>query len=140
MSMTPTTLPTKPVENWEAVRDEWLAILEQFFTDVEAWAKKQDWATLRTPKNLTETRIGSYTSCRLLVHMIEGRLVFDPMARFVSGGDGLIDWYVLPSYDSSFLVREGNVWQLYAGGPQSEGTTWSEDVFVKTAREMVKRA
>lgn len=138
--MTPSTLPTKPVDNWETVRDEWLTTLEQFFAEVEGWAKKQDWATLRTPKTLTETRLGSYTTSRLLVHSIEGRLVFDPMARFVAGGEGLIDWYVLPSYDSSFLVREGKGWRLNMDGPEPTESLWSEEVFVNAARDMVKKA
>jgi hypothetical protein len=133
-------LPTKPVENWDAFRDDWLAALDCFFTEVETWAKKQDWATLRSAKTITESGLGSYTTSRLLVHLLEGRLVFDPLARFVYGASGLIDWYVMPSYDSLSLVLTLDGWRLHT--VRSNGTTvpWSEEVFVNTARELVKKA
>jgi hypothetical protein len=72
--------------------------------------------------------------------MIEGRLVFDPLARFVYGASGLIDWYVMPSYDSLSLVLTEDGWRLHTD--RSNGTTvpWSEEVFVNTARELVKKA
>lgn len=82
--MTPTSLPKRPVENWEQVRDEWVAAVEQLAAAAAAWAKKQDWAVRRDPKTITEDRLGSYTVPRLLIHAPEGRLSTRP-GRAVRG-------------------------------------------------------
>src|SRR5262249_41906726 len=83
--MPPSAKPRKPVENWEQVRDEWVTAVDRFMTEVEGWARKQEWATLRDPKTIDEDRIGAYTVPRLLVHAIFGRFLFDPVCRFVVG-------------------------------------------------------
>jgi len=34
-------LPTKPLENWQQIRDEWISAVEQLVEDAENWSQKQ---------------------------------------------------------------------------------------------------
>ena len=44
------TLPRRPVENWEAVRDEWVAAVERIVDDAEAWATRAAMARPSRPE------------------------------------------------------------------------------------------
>src|SRR5262245_9886124 len=114
--MTQSTLPRKPVENWEQVRDEWVAAVEQLVRDAETWSQGQGWAVRKEPKTITEDRLGSYTVPRLLIHASSGRLLLDPVARYIPGATGLVDLYVLPSYDPVLVPRSADGWHLLPGG------------------------
>ena len=83
--MVQSTLPIKPVENWEQVRDEWVAAVERLTGDAESWARGQGWAARREPKTVMEDRLGQYAAPRLLIHSPAGRLLLDPIARYVPG-------------------------------------------------------
>jgi hypothetical protein len=134
-------LPWNPVENWEQVRDEWIGAVERFMAAVEAWAAKHEWGTRRDPKRIEESRLGPYVLSRLLVHAVFGRFVLDPVCRYVAGGEGLIDFYAIPSYDSLTIVRDaGGSWFLHLDeGAHVERLPWTEEVFIETVgrlREM----
>src|SRR6478672_10880470 len=61
------TLPRRPVENWEAERDEWVAAVERIVDDAESWAREQPWFVHRDRKTITEDRIGSYEVAVLMI-------------------------------------------------------------------------
>ncbi len=132
--------PKKPVENWEQVRDEWVAAIEQLVRETEAWAQAQGWATRRDPKTATEYRLGGYTVPRLLIHAPAGRLLLDPIARYVPGALGVVEFCALPSYDSVRLGRTADGWVLH---PESEGEAprpWSEEVFRESGLQLLESA
>ena len=51
------TLPRRPVENWEAVRDEWVAAVERIADDAEAWAPSSNGSSIAVGSR--SPRIGS---------------------------------------------------------------------------------
>ena len=139
--MSPEVRATDPAEGEEHVRDEWIAIVDALYRQVEGWAKAQEWATRRDPEWLEEDGLGRYQVWRLLVHAPEGRLVFKPMARLVFGAQGLIDLFVLPSYDPMMLVRhDDGGWRIHSFEDTSESRPWAESTFVELAHEMFARA
>lgn len=125
------------MQDREALRAEWLESVEAFIADAEAWSKKQGWATRRDPKTIDEESIGSYTVPRLLIHGVDGRLLLDPVTRFVVGGLGLVDFCVLPSYDWVKLVRTPAGWEFHPAQPDAPHRPWSEKAFVEVARELL---
>lgn len=137
--MSSVALPKTPIENWEQVRDEWISAVDQLLRDAEQWSRKQDWATRRDPKTITEDEngIGVYTVPRLLIHTIDGRLLLDPIARFVVGANGLVELCAMPSYDWARIVRTEKGWQLYTDKPDWVPQPWSEQVFLDTVRELI---
>jgi hypothetical protein len=136
--MTPATLPKSPVENWEQVRDEWVAAVEKLIQDAEAWSKKQDWATRRDPKTLKEKGQGEYIVPRLLIHTIDGRLLLDPIARDVMGATGLVELCVMPSYDSIKIVRFEDGWKMLPEKGDGEFTPLTEETFLATVLRLLK--
>lgn len=138
--MTQTVLPTKAVDDWEGVRDEWVAAVEQLVEDAEVWARKQDWAVRREAKTIREDRLGQYTVPRLLIHATVGRLLLDPVARFVPGARGAVDLYVLPSYDAAMISRADDGWRLHPIGADDVPLFWSEESFVQTALQLLATA
>jgi len=138
--MIQSVMPTKEVENWEGVRDEWIAAVEQLVEDAEVWARNQDWAVRRDAKTIREDRLGQYTVPRLLIHATEGRLLLDPVARYVPGARGVVDLYVLPSYDAVMISRADHGWRLHPIGADDEPRPWSEETFVHTVLQLLATA
>jgi hypothetical protein len=131
------TLPKKPVENWEQVRDEWVEAVEKLITEAEGWARRREWTTKRDAKRVEEDRLGPYTVPRLLVHAVFGRFVLDPVCRFVPGAEGLVDFYVMPSWDSLTIVRDRGLWYLHLDhGDRVERRPWTEEVFAETVHRL----
>ncbi len=132
---------TESVAGVVPIRDEWVAIVDALYHQVEGWAKALDWATRRDPEWFDEPGLGRYQVWRLLVHAPEGRLVFKPVARRVTGAQGLIDLFVLPSYDPMLLVRhDDGEWRIHSFADTSDSRPWAESTFVALAREMFARA
>ena len=129
-------LPKTPVENWEAVRDAWVADVERFMTQTEVWAKRQGWGTLRDVKTIEEHRIGRYDVPTLLIHDTFGRLHLNPIARFVAGADGRIDYTFMPSWDDSIIEKDGDAWFLLHEGGDGPRSPWTEEIFVKETRRL----
>jgi hypothetical protein len=138
--MSSATLPKRPVENWEQVRGDWVAEVERFMNQAEEWAKKQGWGTLQELKTIQEDRLGSYDVPRLLIHDTFGRLLLDPLARFVMGADGRIDLVVIPSWSGLILVKMPDGWFLLEDDADGPRFAWSEDVFVRTAKQLATSA
>ncbi len=133
------TLPKKPVENWEQVRDEWVGTVERFMSEAESWAKKHDWGTRRETKRIVEDRLGPYEVPRLLVHGTFGRVLLDPVARFVVGADGLIDFFAIPSYEGKIVVLSQGEWSLlHDRDAEGQRSPWSDSVFVESALHLVE--
>jgi hypothetical protein len=131
------TLPKTPVENWEHVRDEWVADVTGLVAEAEAWCREQGWSTRRVPKEVTEDRLGTYTVPQLLIQDVAGRVLLEPLARYVVGGTGLLDLYRMPAYDDmASVVREEGGWQIrdfqtWAARP------WSREAFLATVADWV---
>ena len=107
-------LPTKPVENWEQIRDDWVRTVERLVADVESWCRARDWPTRRIEKRIEEKRLGEYAVPALVFQVTFVKLMLEPIARFVSEALGLVDLYVMPQYDnvaSLFLRADG--WHIH---------------------------
>lgn len=107
--------PTKPVENWEAVRDAWVQTVNQLVTDVEGWCRARDWPTRRIEKKINDRSLGEYVVPALLIQVDLVKLLLEPVARFAPGSDGVVDLYRMPEYDdvASIYHRNGAWWVHY---------------------------
>ena len=132
-------LPRRPVENGEALRDDWVAAVEQVISDAEAWAREQHWFVHRGPKTLTESRLGSYEVPALLIQAPAGRFVIDPIARYVGGASGKIEFCVFPSYDYLMILRTEAGWQ-FETNPRTVSRPWSKQTFFEVISELARKA
>jgi hypothetical protein len=133
------TLPRHPVENGEALRDEWVAAVEQIISDAETWATEQKWFVHRGPKMITEDPLGSYEVPTLLIQAPAGRFVLEPMGRFVIGAMGKIEFCVFPSYYYVMLIRTDAGWQ-FETNPRTVSRPWSKQTFFEVASELARKA
>jgi hypothetical protein len=133
------TRPRHPEANGQAERDEWVAAVEQVVSDAEAWATEQHWFVHRGPKTITEGPIGSYEVPTLLIQAPAGRFVIDPIARYVIGALGEIDFCVHPSYYYVMIVRTDTGWQVRTN-PETIGRPWSKQTFFEVISELARKA
>ncbi len=133
------TLPRRPVESDEEQRDDWVAAVEQVVSDAEAWAMEQHWLVHRGPKTITEDRIGSYEVPVLLIQAPAGRFVIDPIARYVIGASGKIEFCVFPSYDYVMIIRTEAGWQ-FETNPKTVSRPWSKQTFFEVVSELARKA
>ena len=68
-----------------------------------------------------------------------GRFVLEPIARYVSGAPGSIDFCVFPSYDYVLIVRTDAGWQFVIDPPTLD-RPWSKEAFLEIATELARKA
>jgi hypothetical protein len=88
---------------------------------------------------LHEPLLGAYSAPRLLIHTLEGRLLLDPVTRFAAGAQGLVELSVMPSYDSVRITRANGAWDIQPDPPDDPSRQWTEEAFVTTVRESLRR-
>jgi hypothetical protein len=131
--MADTMQPPKAVENWQQVRDDWVAELNRVIAEAEEWAHQRGWGTLRDDRTIRENEIGSYRVPVLLIHTMKGRVLITPEARFVFGADGLIDVSVYPSLDTlTRLVRTPDGWRFTDAASGELADPWSAESLAET--------
>ncbi|HEX5269183.1 MAG TPA: hypothetical protein VFW33_01785 [Gemmataceae bacterium] len=124
----------------DLIKDEWLLAVKALVDEAESWAQKQHWAVKRDSKTIREPLLGEYAAPRLLIHSPDGRLLLDPVKAFWTGRNGLVEFCVLPSYDSAKIFREGGGWRVYPLRPNGRAQAWSETTFLKAARQLLQGA
>jgi hypothetical protein len=132
-------LPRHPVADAEAHRDDWVAAVEQVISDAEAWATEQHWFVHRGSKTITESRLGSYEVPALLIQAPAGRFVLDPIARYVIGALGKVEFCVFPSYDYVMILRTDAGWQ-FETNPKTVSRPWSKQTFFEVISELARKA
>lgn len=139
--MSATRAPEAPVENWEAIRDEWVAAVEALITDAESWCATRGWRSERQAKPVYERGIGSYEAPQLWFNPGRGRtLLLDVTARFVPGAAGVADLYRWPEFDGVMILRTEHGWHLHLPVERSEAKLlpWSEQAFGKAAEWLIQ--
>jgi hypothetical protein len=136
----PSAKPRKLVENWESVRDEWVQAVEQLVDEAEAWASERQWFVHRDCKTITEDGVGSYEVPVLMMRAPAGRLILEPLSRFVGKATGLVDLSVFPSYDRRSIVRTEKGWQFVKVGARNQYRRWSKTAFIEVATELAANA
>jgi hypothetical protein len=98
----------------EACRAEWLERLNDLVSSVETWAKEYGWATRRIEKTMKDSILGEYKAPALRIQEDFAQILLEPIARFTPGSEGVVDLYLMPSYDdvASIYFRDGT-WNLH---------------------------
>ncbi len=116
----------------EAVLPPWIADLDELLSQVESWCEAQDWPHKRQDKILRERLLGPYEVEQLCFHTGRAGFMLDPVARFVPGGLGLVDLYVLPTLDSVIILRSEDGWVLQVDRPGDvQVLPWGKEQFAR---------
>ncbi len=123
----------------DAVLPPWIADLDILLSQVESWCEEQDWPHKRQDKVLRERLLGPYAVEQLCFHTGRAGFMLDPVARFVPGGLGLVDLYVLPTLDSVILLRADDGWVLQVERPGNvQVLPWGKEQFRAAVSELAK--
>jgi hypothetical protein len=115
----------------EAVLPAWIAALDVLLSQVEAWCEEQDWSCMRQSKVIRERLLGPYEVQQLRFHTGRAGLMLDPVARFVPGGLGLVDLYVVPTLDSVMILRTEEGWKLHVEqSGETRSLPWTKEQFI----------
>jgi len=95
-------------------RPEWLEKLRKLVATVKGWADELDWATRTVDKKMEDAEIGNYKAPALLLQQETVRLFLEPVARAAPGTEGVVDLYLMPSYDDiASLYYYNNRWNVH---------------------------
>jgi hypothetical protein len=134
---------TTPEVNNVAVRDEWIAAVNELVTRVEGWCKELDWATRRSPKRIKDKALGTFDVPMLLMQQWDAKLLLSPINRFVGGeADGRVDLYTMPEYDDvAVLIRRNGDWQMRVqlGKDERDFVPFSRDTFKEVIETFARR-
>lgn len=114
-------------------RRRWKAALDDLADQIQSWAKARRWPVERPTVELEERRLGKYRAPSLHVHTGNGALVVEPIARYVTAGDGRVDIYGLLHFRKLLLIREKDAWKLYTEDRIPWPLPWGEKAFVNLA-------
>jgi hypothetical protein len=142
--------PQRPkVENPEKERDDWVSLLDQLVSQVNAWAQS-DWATRVIKKAMEDSVLGEYDAPALLMQRDTTRVLLEPITRFAPGADGVIDLYRMPAYDDiASLYRVDGEWKLHyafqggkiiAGTRNTEPLPFTEENFLRVLNAIAGHA
>ncbi len=92
---------------------EWLEAQEKMLKEATAAARARGWYVERDEKEVLESLLGTYNAPRLRIRTRDQEVVLDPIARFGSGRQGVVDLVVMPTYEMVYLVtfKDGR-WQI----------------------------
>jgi hypothetical protein len=131
-------------------RNEWLEKLSNLVTEVKGWARGFEWSTKIVEKKMSDPDIGDYKAPALLLQRETVRLFLEPIARDAPGTEGLVDLYLMPSYDdiaSLYYYKDRwNVHYMSEGAPtvgnirEAEGNPLTKETLQKVLEEMQSHA
>jgi|SRR5579872_5651619 len=131
--------PRRPIADWQEKLTDWVTEVNEVVQQVSAWAKANGWRTLTNHKVITEDFIGKYEVPRLLVHRPDGKLLLDPIARYVAGAAGRFELCAIPSYDSVLLVRADSGWRFFSTSRKKDiDLAWSNESFVTVCNKLLQ--
>jgi hypothetical protein len=102
-------------------RHKWFDRLGKLVGSVKQWATELGWSTKVIEKKMEDPEIGNYKAPALLVQEELIRILLEPVARSAPGTEGLVDLYLMPSYDDIaslyYYSDRWNVHYMFRGVP-----------------------
>jgi hypothetical protein len=97
-------------EQREQFRKHVAALVDQ----VRRWVEPHDWVTKIYPKKLRDVENQVYEIPALFLQKGAIRVLLDPVAYDVPGAEGVVDLYLMPTYDdmASLYLENGN-WMIH---------------------------
>lgn len=83
----------------DTVRDAWLRRLDDLVRNIRVWSEDLGWSTRVIEVQLNDSQLGKYKAPALLMQDDAVRLLLEPIARSAPGVKGVVDLYLMPSYD-----------------------------------------
>ena len=91
---------------------------------VRLWVEPHEWVTKAYPKKMRDVDDQAFEVPALFLQKGPVRVLVDPVAFDVPGAEGVVDLYLMPTYDDlASLYFEDGAWMIhYAFPPDPKGT------------------
>lgn len=109
-------------------QSRFLAFVNELVRQVEAWLEPEGWATSRYTKRMRAPDRSVFEIPALYLQRGPTRLLLDPVAFDVPGAEGLVDLYLMPSYDDmASLYLRGGRWAIHYASPSDSAVSAAID-------------
>ncbi len=93
---------------------------------IKSWAEPHEWITKTYPKKFRDDNLQPHEIPALYLQKGATRLLLDPVANDVPGSEGLVDLYLMPTYDDmASLYFQNNDWVIHYAFPADPWETHS---------------
>jgi hypothetical protein len=129
--------------DWGKRREEWLSAINDLYALIEAWVTEpvqRGIVTLqRSPKQIEEAHIGSYSVDDLLLSVGDEKVTFSPKGRNVFGAEGRVDVRG-EAGESMFVVQPGRRWSVVVSRyPTLRTESLDADSFSETMQAVMRQ-
>lgn len=118
-------------------RKQFQSRIDDLVNKVRGWVEPHEWVTKAYPKKMRDGDNQIYELPALFLQKGPTRLLLDPVAYDVPGAEGVVDLYLMPTYDdmASLFFDQGD-WTIHYTFPHdSVGTGSLADVQALPLRE-----
>lgn len=122
-------------------RDGWRARVNELVEQVSAWIDPNEWVTKPYPKKMRDADGTIFEVPSLVLQRSPTRLILDPIAYDVPGAEGLVNLYLMPTYDdtASLYLINGR-WQVHSRfSNQTTTTDVKQAEVIELSAETVKQ-
>ncbi|HEY4330028.1 MAG TPA: hypothetical protein VGN88_09850 [Phycisphaerae bacterium] len=117
-------------------RRKWKAALTQLIDDIAQWSEAHNWTAERHVVELNEDGLGAYKAPMIRIRKGRRTLTIQPLARFISGGDGRVDIEGRIAYKKLLLIRKKGDWKIFTNDRIPWPESWGEAAFIKLAEAL----
>ena len=105
-------------------RDQFQKLVGALVKQVQEWVEPHEWVTKPYPKKMRDVDRQVFEVPALFLQKGPTRILLDPVAYDVPGSEGVVDLYLMPTYDDlASLHLVNGEWVIhYAFPPDSMGT------------------
>lgn len=105
-----------------AKSDEFRDRVQNLVNQVRGWVEPQEWVTKPYPKRMRDDQDQKFEVPSLFLQKGPTRVLLDPVAYDVPGSDGVVDLYLMPTYDdlASLYLEQGD-WRIHYEFPADNG-------------------
>jgi hypothetical protein len=95
-------------------RDRWRARVDELIAQVASWVEPNDWVTKPYTKRMRDADGTVFEVPSLFLQKGPTRLLLDPIAYDTPGTEGIVDLYLMPTYDdmASLDLVDGR-WRIH---------------------------
>ena len=107
-------------------RDQFQKRVEALVEQVREWVEPHEWVTKPYPKKMRDVDRQIFEIPALFLQKGPTRVLLDPIAYDVPGAEGVVDLYLMPTYDDlASLYFEGGEWVIHYAFPPDPRETHS---------------
>jgi hypothetical protein len=116
---------------------EWIEAQNEMMQEARTAAAGEGWFAQMDEKEVSESLLGSYRAPRLRIRTPDREVVLDPVARFGSGRQGVVDLVVMPTYETAYLVafKDGQ-WQILSVRGTARSKPFTHETLVNTIAKL----